>query len=239
VYGDTFPPELTTVTTKYSSLYRVTSNTLSFGSTPTFSLTNLNPLTETPDFYASATNVGTSYSGSYSLYGAWSTGLSSPYIYINFLSAGPIPIYSFCSDLNTFLQCRVYSNLVYIVVAQLKSASATSFTLSNGGNSLLYPPSQTSLSNYGANIYVGVGNWQYSTTIPRSQSSLTPLSTSGILNVYSDKYGSTRASYQTNIFFSFNPSGKYLYNNFGTGSQLVIFWSGLTTTTNCQVWVQG
>lgn len=165
--------------------------------------------------------------------------MNSPYIYLNFQSAGPIPITNFCSDLNVFLQCRVYTNLIYLVVAQLKSTSVSSFNISNSGTSLFYPPSQTSLSNYGAKIYVGVGTWQYSTTISRSQSSLTPLSSSSLFNIYSDKYGSTKVGYQTNLFFSFNPNGQSLYNNVATGSQLVISWSGLTTTTNCQVWVQG
>jgi hypothetical protein len=45
VYGDAYPPELTTVTTKYSSLYRTTSNTLSFGTTPVMPSSNFNTLT--------------------------------------------------------------------------------------------------------------------------------------------------------------------------------------------------
>lgn len=46
VYGDAYPPELSTVTTKYSSLYRVSSNTLTFsGSTPTMTLTGFSSLT--------------------------------------------------------------------------------------------------------------------------------------------------------------------------------------------------
>lgn len=237
--GDVYPPDLVGTTTKYNSLYRVTSNTLSFGTTPTMSLTGFSTLTETPNFYATATNVGSTFSAAYSLFGSWSAGLNSPNLYINFLSAGPIPVNNFCSDSNVFLQCRVYTNLVYVVVAQLRSTSASSFNISNSGATLLYPPSQTSLSNYGANIYVGVNNWQYITSISRSMSSLTPISTAGIFNVYSDRYGSTKTGYNTNLFFSFNPSGQSLFNNVATGSQLVISWSGITTTTNCQVWVQG
>lgn len=201
-------------------------------------ISSLSTLTETPNFYASARNVGSSFTGSYSLTGSWGGALSSPYIYINFLSAGPIPITNFCSNLNVFLQCRVYTNYLYLVVAQLKSTSVTSFTLSNSGAALLYPPSQTSLSNYGANVYVGVGTWQYSASLSRSQGNLSPISATGIFNVYADQYGSTKSSYETNLFFSFNPSGQYLYNNIQTGSKLVISWTGITTTTNCQVWVQ-
>ncbi len=213
-------------------MYRVTSNTLTFTTTPTTSLPGFNTITETPDFYAQATNIGSTLSGSYSLYGSWSLGISTPYIYINFQSAGPIPISQFCSNLNTFSQCRVYSNPIYLVVAQMKAASVTSFNITNSGVSLQYPPSQTSLSNYGAKIYVGLGSWQYSATISRSQSSLTPISTN-TFNAFPDKYGSNKASYAALVFFVFNPAGQYLYSNVKTGSKLVISWSSLTTTSNC------
>lgn len=125
-----------------------------------------------------------------------------------------------------------------MIVARLRSTSVSSFTLINGANSLLYPPSQTSLSNYGLNVYIGTGSWQYSGSRSRSSSNLSPLTSSSLFNIYSDKYGSNRATYNTLLFFSFNPSGQFLYNNILTGSQLVLSWSGLTTTTNCQVWVQ-
>lgn len=154
------------------------------------------------------------------------------------MSAGPIPIYSFCSDSNTFLQCRVYSNYINVIVAQLKSTSATSFSLSNSGIALLYPKSQFSVSSsYNALIYVGVGQWQYSTTITRTQSSLTPIAAS--FYAFSDQYGSKFYTFSTNLFFSLNPTGQYLYNYATTGSMLVISWTAtITTTTNCQVWVQ-
>jgi hypothetical protein len=120
----------------------------------------------------------------------------------------------------------------------MKASGVTSFNITNSGTSLLYPPSQTSLANYGAKIYVGLGSWQFYTTLSRSQSSLTPISTN-TFNAFSDKYGSGRASYGALVFFVFNPAGQYLYSNVKTGSKLVISWSGLTTTSNCQVWVQG
>jgi len=238
VYGNNYPPELTSTTTKYSSLYRTQSNTLTFsGASPTMGLPAFSTINETPNFYASATNVGSTLSGTYNLTGSWGSSLSTPYVYINFLSAGPIPVFSFCSDSNTFLQCRVYTSYINVMVAQLKSTSVTSFTLQPGSSTLSYPPSQFSVSsNYGANIYVGAGSWQYSTAISRSMSNLTPISTNTFL-VYSDIYGSTRASYQTNIYFAINTNGQYLYNYIGTGSQIVISWSGLTVQTSCQVWV--
>lgn len=185
---------------------------------------------ESTNLYASATNVGSTFTGTYTLSGSWGGALSTPFIYINFKSAGPIPINSFCSDPTIFLQCRVYTSLVYIVVAQLKSTSTSSYSISNSGNSLSYPPSQFSLSsNYGATIYVGSSQWSYSSTISRSKSSLAPISTNSFL-VYSDVYGSGRAAYQTNIFFSVNPSGQTLYNYALTGSMMVISLSGQTFT---------
>lgn len=45
VYGDVNPPELTTVTTKYSSLYRTTSGSVSYGTTPTMSISGFSSLT--------------------------------------------------------------------------------------------------------------------------------------------------------------------------------------------------
>jgi hypothetical protein len=238
IYGNNYPPELTTTTTKYSSLYRTQSNTLTFsGASPTMTLTGFSGISETPNFYASAATVGTSLSGTYSLTGSWGAALNTPYVYINFLAAGPIPVFSFCSDSNVFLQCRVYTSFINVMVAQLKSSSVSSFTFQPGSSTLYYPPSQYSVSGYyGVNIYVGSGNWQYSTTISRSMGNLVPINSNTFL-VYSDTYGSSRASYQTNVYFAINTNGQYLYNFIGTGSQIVISWSGLTVQTSCEVWV--
>jgi hypothetical protein len=182
--------------------------------------------------------VGSSFSGTYTLNGTWSSGLNSPYIYINFLSAGPIPANSFCLDSNSYLQCRVYTGLINVVVAQLKSSSSTSFTMSRGAQNIAYPSAQYSdATKYGVYIYVGVGTWSFYTTISRSQNNLYPISTNTFL-VYTDKYGSARYNYQTNALFSLNTNGQYLYNYILTGSKIEITWSGLTTKSNCQVWVQ-
>jgi len=126
-----------------------------------------------------------------------------------------------------------------VVVAKLKASSTTSYSITNGGATLLYPPSQFSISSYyGAKIYVGIWNdrWYASSSLSRSQSSLAPISSNNF-QVFSDFYGSKRAGYQTNIFFSINTNGQTLYNYAQTGSKIVISWSGLTTTENCQVWV--
>jgi hypothetical protein len=116
------------------------------------------------------------------------------------------------------------------VVAQFK-LSVDSYSISNNGNSLSYPSSQFSVnSTYGANIYILSGSqWSYSSSLTRSKSSLTPISTNSFL-AYSDVYGSGRSSYQTNVFFSVNTNGQTLYNNALTGSMMVISLSGLTTT---------
>lgn len=180
--------------------------------------------------------------GTYTLSGNWNSvysNLGTPNLYINFNSAGPIPIYSFCSDTATFLQCRVYTSRVYVVVAKLKASSTNSYSITNGGNPLSYPPSQFSLSTfYGASIYLGTDRWYVSSGLGRSKSSLAPISSNSFL-VFSDIYGSKRTGYKTNIFFSVNTNGQTIYSNVDTGSKMVISWSGLTTTENCQVWVDG
>ena len=117
---------------------------------------------------------------------------------------------------------------MYVIVAQLKSTSTNTFSISNGGVNLNYPPSQfSSTSMFGANIYIGTDRWYAYSTRSRSQSSLAPISDNSFL-VFSDIYGSKRSNYNTNIFFSINPNGQFLYNNAITGSKMVISWSGLT-----------
>ena len=66
--------------------------------------------------------------------------------------------------------------------------------------------------------------------------SLAPIS-DNTFQVYSDKYGSMKSSYDTNIFFVVNLAGQSLFNNAKTGSKMVISWSGLTFTENCVIWV--
>ena len=184
--------------------------------------------------------MGSSFTGSYTLSGSWSSivsAQSTPNLYINFKSAGPVPIFDFCSDAATFLECRVYMTHVYVVVAKLKSTSTTSYSISNGGVSLNYPPSQfSSTGAFGASIYIGTDRWYASSSLSRSRNNLAPISDNSFL-VFSDIYGSKRSNYNTNIFFSINPSDQYFFNHALTGSKMVISWSGLTETENCVVWV--
>ena len=85
---------------------------------------------------------------------------------------------------------------------------------------------------------MGTGEWYYSTSISRNINSLTPISTN-TFKVYSDKYGSKKSNYAAILFMAFNPAGQTFKNYVGTGSKLLITWSGLTTHENCQVWVEG
>lgn len=231
---NTYPPERASTSTKYTSRFRTTSNTLSYsGSTPNMNSTYVKGFSssESPNFYSSVTSVGSTFTGSYTLSGSWSSvvsALNTPFLYINFKSAGPIPIYDFCSNTANFLQCRVYTTHAYVVVAELKSTSTTSYSISNAGVGLLYPPSQFSSSgDFGATIYIGTDRWYASSSLGRSRSNLAPISDNTFM-VYSDIYGSKRSNYNTNIFFAINPSSQTLYNNAITGSKMVISWSGLT-----------
>lgn len=232
IYEDNYPNERTSGSTVYSSVFRVSSNNLDFTAlTPNMNTTYVSGFSssEGTNFYASTTNVGSTFTGTYSLSGDWGTNFNTPYIYIYFKKAGPIPIQSFCSDTNTYLQCRVYTDRLYLIVAQLKSTSVRSYSITNAGTPLKYPPSQYSVTSaYGATIYVGSGSWSRSSSLGRSKSSLAPVSTNSFL-VFSDIYGSKRASYGTNIFFSVNPAGQTLFNYAQTGSKMIISWSSLTT----------
>jgi hypothetical protein len=87
-------------------------------------------------------------------------------------------------------------------------------------------------------MYVGTGDWLRSTSFSRTQSRLAPISTNSFL-VMTDKYGSNRFGYETNLLISMSTSGQTLYNNFKTGSRIEItIPAGITQKSNCQVWVQ-
>lgn len=143
VYKDSYPPDLTGGRV-YGSIFRNTTNTLTFsGSSPSMSLSGFNSITESPDFYAATTAVGSSFSGTYTLSGSWSTSYNN--IYINYRKAGPVPAFSFCADGSFFSECRVYTGLLNLIVAKLKVAT-TSFSMSRGSSTIQYPTSQWNAS---------------------------------------------------------------------------------------------
>ena len=90
IFGDTYPPERISTTTKYTSRFRIQSNTLAFsGQVPNMNSTYVKGFSssESPNFYASATQIGSSLSSTYTLSGSWNSVTSSlvtPYLYINF-----------------------------------------------------------------------------------------------------------------------------------------------------------
>jgi hypothetical protein len=104
---------------------------------------------------------------------------------------------------------------------------------------LYYPFSQSSVSSFDGFAYVGTTSWQRIRTFSRTKSNLAPIATNKF-SVFTDKYGSTRFNYATNIFISMNINGKTLYNYIETGSRIeVTFNSGtISHLSNCQVWVQ-
>ena len=147
IYGDSYPTDLIGgSTTTYGSMYQISSNTLPFtGSIPSMSnpyVFGWNSLSD--NAYSSVATVGTKFSGIYSLNGNWNATLVSPYLYINLHKAGPIPVFSFCSDSSVYFECRVYSKLINVVVARMKSGSIGAFSMTQGSEDLFYPLSQSS-----------------------------------------------------------------------------------------------
>lgn len=68
-------------------------------------------------------------------------------------------------------------------------------------------------------MYVGTGDWLRSTSLSRTQSKLAPISTNSFI-VATDKYGSNRYGYDTNLLISMNTNGQTFYNYFKTGSKV-------------------
>lgn len=238
IYGNSYPPDLTGGN-QYGAVYRKSSSALSFiGSSPTMPGSAMSSLTETA-FYPSAVTVGSTFGSTYTVSGSWGSALSTPIVYINYRKAGPVPATSFCADSNVFLECRVYNNMLCVVVAKLKSTSTTTFSMSRGSMDIFYPSAQFSDSSlYNAIVYVGNGQWLYTSSISRSQSNLAPISSNTFL-AYSDFYGSSRATFNNLIVLSMGLNGKTLYRYQDTGSKLYVTFAGISTQKlSCQVWVQ-
>ncbi len=104
IYGDSYPTDIVSGTTEYYSRYVVTASTVAFsGTTPSMSnpyVYGWNSLSD--NAFSSAVTVGTKFSGIYTLSGDWNQTATNPYMYLNLYKAGPIPVFSFCSDSNVY-----------------------------------------------------------------------------------------------------------------------------------------
>lgn len=213
IYGDSYPVDIIGSTTEYFSMYTVTAPTVPYtGTTPSMSnpyVYGWNSLSD--NLYSSAVTVGTKFNGIYALTGDWNASLANPYLYLNLYKAGPVPVVSFCSDSNVYFECRVYNKLINVVVAKFKSSSASTFSMTQGSDDLYYPPSQSSVSSFDGFAYVGTTSWQRIRTFSRTKSNLAPVSNNKFA-VFTDKYGSSRYNYATNVFVSMNINGKVLSN---------------------------
>ncbi len=161
IYGDSYPIDLIGGTTKYGSMYTLTAPLLDLtGTTPNLGGSYTNPWSSFNDnLFTSAVTVGTKFNGIYSLTGDWGANIVNPYMYINFKQAGPIPVFSFCSDSNIYFECRVYSKLINLVVAKFKSSSARTFSMTQGSYDLYYPPHQLNDLTFAGFAYVGATQW--------------------------------------------------------------------------------
>lgn len=137
--GSSFPPALG-ATNSYGGLQQVTSNTLTFSTSPAVSTLTLS---ETPSLYASIQYVNTVRSPTYVLTLTLSTGsILNPTVYMNFQKGGLIPDKTFCDDSSVFLFCRVYNTYRNIIVAQFitnVNVNSVSFTQEAGSDDLLFP----------------------------------------------------------------------------------------------------
>jgi hypothetical protein len=91
--------------------------------------------------------------------------------------------------------------------------------MTQGSDDLYYPFSQSSQSSFDGFAYIGTTSWARVRTFSRTKANVAPIA-SNKFSVYSDKFGSSRYNYATNIFLSMNINGKTLYNNLNTGSKI-------------------
>jgi hypothetical protein len=91
--------------------------------------------------------------------------------------------------------------------------------MSQGSDDLFYPSSLASDETFNGFIYVGTTSWLRYTPIYRTKTNLATISNNKF-NVFSDKYGSKRYNYNTNLLISMSINGKTLYNYLNTGSKI-------------------
>lgn len=106
-----------------------------------------------------------------------------------------------------------------MVVAKFKSSSVGSFSMTQGSDDMFYPSSQSSESSFDGFAYIGTTNWERIRTFTRTKSNLAPISNNKF-SIFTDKYGSSRYNYATNILISMNINGKTLYNYLNSGSKI-------------------
>jgi len=113
-------PTLYTNYLYYGGFYQTISNNVSFAATATNTATLIE--TSNPSLYGNTSFVNT-FLNDYTLTTTFPASSVQPIIYIDFQKGGIIPNAQFCTN-TFFLQCRVYTTLRHILVAQFKSSFA-------------------------------------------------------------------------------------------------------------------
>ena len=243
IYGQSFP-SYNPGSAGYGGYYKtLSSNTLDFSaSVPDMSgtyVSGLNTFTESPNLYAAATYVQSTYGTTYVINISYTSAQNRPYVYLNLNNGGPVATTDYCINTNLFLECRAYKTYINVLVFRMKSTSVNVITLTVANAT--YPASQHyDSTKYNALAYItnSAGQYVYSGTLTHNKGSLLPLAPT--MTVYNDLYGSNKVGYKTNLLITFSLSSQTLYNNYNTGSKIVITFSGITTYgTYCLVSVKG
>lgn len=243
IYGESFP-SFNPGSAGYGGFYKtVSSNSLSFaGAVPDMGVSyvsSLNSFSESPNLYASATYVQSSYGSTYTISITYASPQNRPYVYLNLNSGGPVATEDYCLDTNLFVECRAYNTYINVLVFRMKSTSVNSITL-NVTNAT-YPTSQYyDSTKYNMNVYItnSAGQYVYSGSLTHTKANLLPLAPA--FTVYNDLYGSNKVGYKTNLLITFSMGSQTFYNNYNTGSKAVITFSGITTYgTYCMASVKG
>lgn len=235
IYGLSFP-SYNPGSAGYGGYYKTLSNTLSLtGTIPDMGVSYvsaLNSFSESPNLFASATYVQSTYSNTYIMTITYSSAQNRPYVYINLNAGGPVATTDYCLDTNLFLECRAYKTYTNVLAFRMKSTSVSTITLTV--SNVTYPSSQHSDSTkYSVYAYItnSAGQYVYSGTLSgtgrNTKANLVPLAPT--LTVYNDLYGSSKVGYKTTLLITYSMSSQTYYNNYNTGSKTVITFTGITT----------
>jgi hypothetical protein len=162
---------------------------------------------------------------------ALGASLTTPFVYIDFANAGPVPDSSLCSNSINFLECRVYAGITTVLVAKLQGTTS-SVPLASSLTTLTYPTAYSSDStNYTVTVLAGTGStYSRTASIARTQANLKPIANT--LSFQRDFYASGKSGYTTVLAVSLQ-----LPRAFSSSDLLQVVFSGVTINAACWVTV--
>jgi hypothetical protein len=201
----------------YGGYYQQISNTLTLAAPPVLSPASLTE-TADPPLYSPSSTVNT-YLKTYALTTSFSSGSTQPIAYIDFQKGGITPDVRLCQK-TFFIQCRVYTRLIKVMVVQYLANTVSTTALVIDSNYVFdtyLPKHQESGSNtdYAVVVRVAANSansvFTHSGTLSRNSAALVPTSVD-MWVVHEPTTGTNHSQRPNNLIISFtltNPNDTF------------------------------